>query len=70
MDTAAARVPALIIAPEFSGFPAPGDLELLAAEWFGDATLVTMENSFHVPRIESPENAERYFNELFGFIDP
>lgn len=70
MDAAAAKVPALIMASEFSGFPAPGDVELLAAEWGGDATLVTLENSFHVPRIESPENAERYSDELFGFIDP
>ncbi len=64
------RVSALIISPEFNGWAAPGDMENLEADWAGGAKLVTLAGNYHVSRMEAPEIAERYFRELFGFLDP
>ncbi len=65
----AARVPALIVNPELSDVAAAGDLERLAAEWAGGARLVTLKGSHHVSRLESPEIAEEYYRQLFGFLE-
>lgn len=70
INATAAKVPALIITAEFNPFPAPGDMDELTADWGGGASLVVLEGSFHVSRIETPEIAERYFQEMFDFLDP
>lgn len=70
IDAAAARVPLLIIGGEVDPFPAAGDLEELAADWGDEATLVVIPGGNHVPRIESEEIAEQYFDALFDFVDP
>lgn len=69
IDAVAARVPALIVSPEFNPFPAPGDMAKLATEWGGGASLVILQGSFHASRIEGPEIAGEYFQQLFNFID-
>ena len=69
IDAVAAEVPGLVIAGEFDPIPAPGDMEELAADWGGGATLVVVPGSGHVPRIEAQEAAEQYFEALFDFID-
>ncbi len=70
INAVAAEVPGLVIIGALDPFPAPGDSAALAADWGGGATLVSIANSFHVPRIEAPEIADQYFEALFDFIDP
>ena len=64
------RVPALILSPEHSGLAAPGDLERLKTDWAGGANLVILKGSHHVSRMESRGIAEKFFQELFSFLDP
>ncbi len=66
----AAKVPALIITPELSAWPGPGDMNDLEADWGGGATLVVLQGSYHVSRMETPDVAGKYFQALFDFIDP
>jgi len=66
----AARVPALILHPEFGGWPAPGDMKNLERDWGGGATLVALPNSYHASRLEDAQISQRYFQELFDFVDP
>jgi len=70
IDAAAAAVPALVLRGQLDPFPAPGDSEELVADWGAGATLVVIAGGHHVPRIEAPEIAGRYFDELFAFLDP
>lgn len=70
LDAAAAEVPALVLRGQLDPFPAAGDSEELVADWGAGATLVVIEGGHHVPRIEAPEIAGRYFDELFDFLDP
>lgn len=67
---AEAKVPALILHAEFNRFAEVDDMIELKTEWGGDATLIVIEDAHHSIRLEAPDVATRYFQELFGFIDP
>lgn len=69
IDAFGAQVPGLVIIGAFDPFPAPGDLEALAADWAGGGALVVIPGAGHVPRIESEQIADQYFAALFDFID-
>ena len=69
IDAENAAVPGLVIAGQFDPFPAPGDMEELAADWGGGGSLVVIPGSVHVPRIEAEPIAAQYFGALFDFID-
>jgi len=70
-DPGVAQVPGLLIANEFEFVAGPNDAYLLAADYgTNGADLVFIEGAFHATRIESPEVAARFWEEVFGFIDP
>ena len=70
LEPAAQQVPLLLFAGELDGFLVPGDMENLAAEWGGGATLVVIPGAHKAPRIETAEIAGMYFQEVFDFLDP
>ncbi len=70
IDAFAQQVPLLLIAGELDVFLVPGDMERLAVDWGGGATLVVIPEAHKAPRIETEEIAGRFFQEIFDFLDP
>ncbi len=70
LNPAAQQVPLLLFAGELDVFLVPGDMENLADEWGGGATLVWIPDSHKAPRIETEAIVGRYMQELFDFLDP
>jgi hypothetical protein len=46
------------------------DLQDLVAEWGAPATLAVNEQAGHAPRLESPEIAAWFWQQIFAFVDP
>jgi len=70
-NPAVARAPGLILVGKNDFVPGPNDPRDLAADYGTDsAELVVMDDAGHVPRIESADNAARYWAEVFNFIEP
>ncbi len=65
-----ARVPGLVIAGSKDPIVPPSDPRELAQHFgTGGAWLVVIKGSGHGPRVESPEAAAKYWEEVFDFID-
>ncbi len=64
-DPGVAAVPGLVIASDFEA----GDGRALAADYGGGAQFLEIAGGGHAPRLTSPENARRYWDRVFEFID-
>ncbi len=68
INAGAAKVPALIITPEFNQFADVEDMSNLKSDWGSDATLAVIEGGHHTSRLEKSEVVDKYFRALFGFL--
>lgn len=69
-DATAGRAPLLVLYGQQDGIALQSDIEDLVAEWGAEALLAVNPEAAHAPRLESPEIAAWFWQEVFAFIDP
>jgi pimeloyl-ACP methyl ester carboxylesterase len=69
-DAPGARAPLLVLYGQQDFLSVQADLEDLVADWGGEARLAILPDGGHAPRLESPEAAAWYWDQVFSFIDP